>query len=190
MSDERKERKGEIFDFMAEAVKRGKKPADSRPSAVFVGNGNVLGNVTGDVNPLRITVNTRPAPQLVMNPGPQHITPGQAVEIRGLVNRIARKKGKNYQRVWGHLQDRFRFTSYHLLPADQFDAVLAYLQAWVTAPACSEARQALLRRIHAQAERFPGGIAQVKADFGVASLRAQSDEELAELANALRYKVS
>ena len=129
---------------------------------------------------------SRPAPKLIMNPGPQHITPGQAIEIRGMVNRLARKNGKNYQRVWMHLQDRFLFTSYHLMPAAQFDEVRDYLQAWLVAPPTSEARKALLRTIHAQAEHLPGGINQIKRDFDMPSLRVRSDEELQELSNALR----
>lgn len=178
MTQDQDRRKGELIDFMAAAARRGKKPAESAPSVSIKGNGNIVGNH----NQVRVTVHTRPATRVTVAPGPEHITPAQAADIRDLVDRLVKLQGHTHQKVWYALKRRFRFASYHLAPAAQFAEIHAYLVAWLAQSKAPATRETLLRRIHAQARKLPGGIDQVKLDNGIPSLKQLTDAQLHQLA--------
>jgi len=173
---------------MAAAAARGKplrNPATARPAVSIKGNGNIVGNH----NQVHVTVHHRHAAKLVVTPGPQHITQAQAAEIRAMVNRLVQLQGHTHQMVWTTLKRRFNFTSYHLLPAGQFPDVHHYLKAWLAKTPAPPTRQTLLRTIHAQARKHPGGIDQVKATHNIQSLKTLSDSDLHQLATTLRSKI-
>lgn len=181
MTDDRDRKKGELIDFMEAAAKRGRTPAESKPSIAIKGNGNIVGNN----NQVRVTYQTRPATKVVVTPGAQHITQAQAAEIRDLVNRLFELQGHTHKKVWTILKRHFNFTSYHLLPATQFADVKAYLRSWLAKTPAPKTRNTLLKRIHAQARNHPGGIEAIKATaaqlFGSASLSPLTSQQLAEL---------
>lgn len=181
MTEEKERKKGELINFMAEAARRGKKPAESKPSIAIKGDGNIVGNN----NQVRITVQAKPAVKVLVTPGAQHISTAQAAEIREMVNRLAQLQSHSHQQIWTTLKRTFGFATYHLLPAEQFPAVHAYLRARLAKTPAPPGRKSLLARIHAQAKKRPDGIAQVKATaaqhFGTPSLSALTDDQLRTL---------
>ncbi len=181
MTDDTERKKGELVDFMAEAIKRGKRPAESMPSISVKGSGNVVGNN----NSVRITVHSKPATRLVVSPSSLHISQAQAAEIKDMVDRLAKLQGHTHQKLWTTLQRRFRFTSYHLLPVDQYPEVDAYLRAWLAKSAAPRTRKSMLARIHAQAKKIANGLETIKAsaraDYGTERLSELTDPQLWQL---------
>ena len=64
-----------------------------------------------------------------------HVTPAQAMQISQAVKSIAlalsRRSGRNeYGGVYGEFYRKFGITSYKLLPANKFEAAMAFLTEW------------------------------------------------------------
>lgn len=193
MTDDQDRKKGELINFMTAAARRGKKIEKTAPSVSIKGDGNIVGNH----NIVKVTVNTKPATKVVATPGDAHISQAQAREISELVRRIVEtstKANTTFQKVWSTLKRKFRFSTYHFIPAGQYSEIHAYLVAWLASngaskPASSNAggdRKRLLARIHVEAKKRPGGIERFKQDNGVESLSALSDDQLRALASKLK----
>ena len=165
MSDETK-----IVDFSAAAKKRGK-PVPTRAPATVKITGNNNAAVAGDHNNIQINVKApaRRRVQVNVQPGAGAITQAQAAEIQELVKKVVDVSGKPFPTVWGVLKKKYRYTSYLLLPAVQFEDVRAYLRKWIAsagraAPSSPDAdRKRALARINAEAKKTPGRKDDVRA---------------------------
>lgn len=187
MTDETERKKGELIDLMAAAAARGKplrNPATARPAVAIKGNGNIVGNH----NQVHVTVHQRPAAKVVVTPGPLHISPAQAAEIKDMIDRLAKLQGHTHQKLWTTLKRRFNLASYHLAPLQQFPEIHAWLRARLAKTPAPRTRKTLLASIHAEARKHPGGIDQVKATHNITSLTTLTDQQLHHLATTLRSK--
>lgn len=67
----------------------------------------------------------------VVQPGPTHISAEQAYRIQQLVEKLARSEGggeKAYQKWWTLLKRRYKVPSYHVIPLEQGEEVISWLQ--------------------------------------------------------------
>ena len=163
-------------------------PASQTVSITGTGNAGIVGSHN------QVNINVRvpgKAVQVRVQPGPDAVTPAQAAEIQELVAKVVRITGKPYEFVWPTLKRKFRFTSYLLLPAIQFEEVRAYLRKWIASSDRSAGRnpvldrKKLLGRIHAEAKKVPGMIDQIHAyihgRFGTLSLGDLAPGQLVEV---------
>lgn len=173
-----------VADFAEAARKRGRPVAKSAPTLRIHGDHNT--GIVGNNNHVHITVKapSKRPPKVVVQPGPDAITEPQAAEIRELVDKVAKVSGKPHQRVWGAVKDRFRFTTYHLMPAVQFEPVQHYLRRWIASETqhvpdhdAEAQRKKLLRRIHAQARKQTGLLDRIR-DFANGRHSTRSLSEL------------
>jgi hypothetical protein len=161
--------KTKIVDFSAAAKKRGKPIAKPAPVVTVTGNNNAA--VAGDHNNIQINVKApaRRRVQVNVQPGAGAITQAQAAEIQELVKKVVDVSGKPFPTVWGVLKKKYRYTSYLLLPAVQFEDVRAYLRKWIASagravPSSPDAdRKRALARINAEAKKTPGRKDDVRA---------------------------
>jgi hypothetical protein len=56
-----------------------------------------------------------------------HITDAQAKEIRDIVQKIAEPR-KSYQNAYGALYNKYKITSYKLLPKDKYEDAIKWLK--------------------------------------------------------------
>jgi hypothetical protein len=94
-------------------------------SQVVNGNGNI--QVGGDFH-----INTKKKVQNIIKPGPEHVTPQQATEIRRRLQTLGERDekaglGKTYGGWMEKFKRAFGITSYHLLASDKYEAALNWL---------------------------------------------------------------
>lgn len=186
-----------VADFATAARKRGRPVAQSKTTMKIAGDRNV--GVVGNHNQVNITVKapSRQRVRVEVQRGPHDITEAQAADIQELVAKVVEASGKPFAAVWSTLKKKFRFTSYRLMPADQFEQVRTYLRRWIASangpndPSTSAVRKRLLGRIHAEANKVPGRIDQVRSyihdRFGVQSLGDLSIDELQEVVRQFSF---
>jgi len=75
--------------------------------------------------------------RVVFSPGPQHIAPETARQLRRIVDEIVERltvsggnTGKAYARVWGDFNAEFGLTTYKELPREKAEAGISYLRQW------------------------------------------------------------
>lgn len=186
-----------VVDFASAAKKRGRQVAALGEKAKTVsihGNNNV--GVSGNHNNVNISVRGAPgkAIQVSVQPGEQHISDEQAVEVRDLVAKVVTASGRDFQFVWGTLKKKFRFSKYQLLDREKFEAVRAYLRKWIASsgPGASRPstinRKTALARIHVESKKVAGLPDRVhefiRARFGVTSLGDLTVEQLSVVIRA------
>lgn len=96
---------------------------------------SVTQTVTGDGNVVAgrdVNINRRVVKKNIVQPGPEHVTEAQKLKIKELVNELSEigvKAGRapSYGKWWGKFYKQFKVTSYHLLPAANFDAAISWL---------------------------------------------------------------
>jgi hypothetical protein len=89
------------------------------------GNGNLIVGENVNFNPRIVVKNS-------VSPGPEHITDKQALEVRELINEIAKMNEQagrllSYKQWYAKLYKKFKITSYKLIPLDQ----LAEVKSWL-----------------------------------------------------------
>lgn len=94
-------------------------------SQTVTGNGNVVAG--RDVN-----INRRVVKKNVVQPGPEHVTEAQKLKIKELIGELSEigvKAGRapSYGKWWNKFYKQFKVTSYHLLPAAEYDAAISWL---------------------------------------------------------------
>lgn len=132
MSEEEKTAK------VLQLFKDGSKPAPRRrPSASKVTqitvNGQVTGQVIGgDVN--NYTVAKPPRPRVVVTPGDGVVTDAQKAQISALrvewvtLHNGIKRRPLTDAAAWIKINARAGVTSYHLIPLERFDEVVAYIR--------------------------------------------------------------
>lgn len=111
---------------------------ESTATAACIQIGMIRGgqNLIGHQGDVHLQVSARPRIKVVIQPGPEHISDGQKVRLRDLVNEIVeleraiKRAPKGHGAVWAALQGKLRVTSYHLIPAAVYDRAERYLMSW------------------------------------------------------------
>jgi len=120
-----------ISNFGPVHVGRASRQTSKRQTATFrttTGHSSKVFNNVGDIN-----VNPRITRKNIVNPGPEHVSPAQALEIKTRVLEIAELETKSGRKMmpgawYNKLYKQFDITSYHLTPASRFDEVISWLQ--------------------------------------------------------------
>ncbi|WP_153114606.1 hypothetical protein [Rhodocyclus tenuis] len=166
-------------------------PGNSIRIGRISGGNNIIGQ-TGDIH---LQVAARPRLKVVIQPGPEHISPAQKVRLKDLVNEVValetaiKRVPKRHATVWSALTAKLKVTSYHLIPAENFAQAEAYLQTWLarlrsakSAPAKdADWRNSRYRYIHAVLKEIgqPDALPQLLADrYSGRSLKDLSALEL------------
>ena len=142
---------------------------------------SITQTITGDGNVVAgrdVNINRRVVKKNVIQPGPEHVSEAQKLKIRELINELSEIgvkacRAPSHGKWWGKFYKQFKVTSYHLLPATDYEAALDWLYA-------QRARETpKLRRTDNQAwrnHRYRGIWARVRE-------RGLSDEYLYALAS-------
>lgn len=174
----------------------GARPPPLKVVQTISGNGNV--GVIGDGNNVQINLSAGlpGRPKYVVQPGPQHIGPAEAAEVRELVSKAAAVSGRGYGFVWSTIKREFRFARYELLTPEIYVQVCLYLRKWIARNTASsvgtseDLRKRLLKRIHAEARKNRGALDQIRSyvsgRFGTNSLAELSPGQLHEVIKAFR----
>jgi len=90
------------------------------------GNGNFIVGRDLNLNPRTVVKNS-------INPGPEHITDEQALQVRELINKLAMMdkqagRSSSHQQWYTKLYKRFGITSYKLILLEQLEDVVLWLQ--------------------------------------------------------------
>ncbi|MCG3147733.1 MAG: hypothetical protein PCFJNLEI_01174 [Verrucomicrobiae bacterium] len=96
---------------------------------------SITQHVTGDGNVVAgrdVNINRRVVQKNVVQPGPEHVTESQKVKIKELVNELSEigvraGRAPSFGKWWGKFYKQFKVTSYHLLPAADYDAAISWL---------------------------------------------------------------
>lgn len=159
------------------------------------------GHQTVTTGPVHIEIHApqKAAPiRVSVQPPPGSVTEEQKLQLRDLVQQTVevesqvKRKPRTFQAVWGAFQKRFRVTSYHMLPASQFEEAKAWLQQDIarvrsmkSAPKKDPAwRASRYRFIHAAAKEIgrSDDLPKVmETRFGGRSMKDISDDELQSL---------
>lgn len=174
----------------------GAKPPPLKLVQTISGNGNV--GVVGDGNNVQINLSAGLSgrPKYVVQPGPQHIGPAEAAEVRELVSKTAAVSGRGHGFVWSTIKREFRFARYELLTPEIYEQVCLYLRRWIArttvkpAGSIEDQRKNLLKRIHAEARKRHGALDQIRSyvsgRFGTSSLAELSPGKLHEVIKEFR----
>jgi len=140
MDERRKERKGQIVDFLAAAAKKGKRldPGVIRVSQTIRGDHNtqILGNPIF-IGQQEVIERKVVRERRVVQHAPDAITPAQAAELQQVVRQLVEASiaagveasvGTLYIRYWRKLKRRFRVNSYLEIKQIHFEAALEYLR--------------------------------------------------------------
>ena len=109
----------------------------NRAGQVVRGMQGDIATLQGDVGDIQVRLEVL---EERLNPA-SYITEAQAAEISNLVKALAefltgKDRAKNhYQGIFGELYRRFGAASYKIIRAEQYDAVLAFLESWRAAGA-------------------------------------------------------
>ena len=174
-----------------------KRPAP-RVQQTISGHGNV--GVVGDGNNVQINIANVPVGRLtkyVVQPGPQHIGPAEAAEVRELVSKVAAVVGRDHGFVWSTIKREYRFARYELLTPKIYVQVCQYLRKWIArytsahqSTNAEEERKHLLKRLHAEARKRHGCLDQIRAyicgRFGTMSLADLAPGQLQEVIKEFR----
>jgi len=156
------------------------------------GYGNV--GVVGDGNNVQIHLSSgstsKPA-KYVVQPGPQHIGPAEAAEVRELVSKAVAVSGRDHAFVWSTIKREYRFARYELLTPEIYEQVCQYLRKWIArhsvkpVGSTEDQRKHLLKRIHAEAKKKRGALDQIRSyvagRFGTNSLADLAPGQLHEV---------
>lgn len=170
---------------------------DAAPSATIhsiSGGNNIIGN-QGDIH-FQIAGPVRSRPRIVVQPGPEHISDEQKLEISALrdewltLHAAIKKRPMTHGAAWGKINKAAGATSYHLILATRFpDAVafikqeMAMLRNMRSAPSKdTEWRAKRIGAIKARCKNQLGDIdayrSYIKKTFKVDSLAALATDEL------------
>jgi len=116
----------ELLDYLAGKSSRKVIPFKPPATQSNVSGDNII--AMGDVYK-----NQRPIKKNVVRPGPEHISQATGRRIHDLVVELgdidkSAGKGATYGRWWSKFKKHFQITSYHLLPAEQGDEAIAWLE--------------------------------------------------------------
>ncbi len=176
-------------------------PRAKQPPAKVVqtisGYGNV--GVVGDGNNVQINLSNGFAGRgikYVVQPGPQHIGPAEAAEVRELVSKTAAITGRDHAFVWSTIKREYRFARYELLTPEIYEQVCQYLRRWIArhtanpASSTEDRRKHLLKRIHVEARKRRDALDQIHAyvlgRFGTNSLADLAPGQLQEIIKEFR----
>lgn len=183
----------------AKAPRKRSSPKVKSPSVAISGTGNIVGDgntVTNNIVNLQTPVRTR----VVVKTGDGVIDAEQRFILKGLVESIVetekkiRRTPRSYAAVWKAFQKRFRISSYHELPVDQFEAARKYLttdrariMSAKSAPkklGVDFAKQRIVA-IQARCREFSDGTARRKAymarEFGASSLTELDSNQIEQV---------
>lgn len=92
----------------------------------------VVGN-QGDVH-IQVATQSRSRPRIVVQPGPQHITPEQQLELRALVGEwlalhaTLKKNPLHFGGAWTQVNKAAGATSYHLILSERYPLAVAFVK--------------------------------------------------------------